>query len=160
MLKLCKVVMFGMVLVISSELKAPLMAADKPAADKTAINTQPGALAYEGKVMVVDRSAHTITVEIQKRLYLFKFAPNTMVMRKGKKVKIEDVVAGQQITLQLTQTSDGQVQIGSLDIGADGKAEAAGTGSGTPADNRSSTTTYPGTSGTGSPGRSTVSPYN
>ena len=158
MLKLCKVVMFGMVLVISSELKAPLMAADKAATDKTAINTQPATLSYEGKVMVVDRAAHTITVEIQKRLYLFKFAPNTTVVRKGKKVKIEDVVAGQQISLQLIQTTDGQVQIGSVDIGSGGKAEPAG--SGPLSAPNSGASTYSGQGAIGSPPRPNVSPYN
>ena len=156
MLKLCKVIMFGLVLVISSELKAPLMAADKPATD-----AKPGTFAYDGKVVVVDRAAKTITVEIQKRLYLFKFAPNTTVVRKGKKVKIEDVVAGQQITLELIQTNDGQVQIASADIGrSKGAAEPAGassTESSTPSTRSSGSSTV---SGAGSPIRPTVSPYN
>jgi hypothetical protein len=145
--------MFGMVLVISSELKAPLMAADKPAAD-----AQPGTLAYDCKVMVVDRAARTVTVEIQKRLYLFKFGPNTTVVRKGKKVKIEDVIAGQQITLQLIQTNDGQVQIASANIGTSTAAEPAGKSS------ADSSTQTPGPSTISAPGspstRSTVSPYN
>src|SRR5206468_93807 len=112
MLKLCKVIMFGVVLVISSELKAPLMAADKPDP-----NAKAGTFSYDGKIVVVDRAAKTVTIEIQKRLYLFKFGPNSIVVHKGKKVKLEEVVAGQQITLELIQTNDGQVQIASADIG-------------------------------------------
>lgn len=145
-----------MVLVISSELKAPLMAADKPAAD-----AKSGTYAYDGKVVVVDRAAKTITVEIQKRLYLFKFAPNTTVVRGGKKIKIEDLVAGQQITMQLIQTNDGQVQIGSLDVVGGNKSESAGnsgTSSGTPTDNSgSSSAPQPAN---GAPKRPNVSPYN
>src|SRR5215470_5402412 len=104
MLKLCKLVMFGAVLIIASEFKAPLMAADKAAARQT-----PGSLTYEGKVIVVDRAAKTVTVEIQKRLYLFKFGPTATVMRKGKKVLLEEIVAGQQVTLKLTETPSGEV---------------------------------------------------
>src|SRR5437867_8408327 len=111
MLKLCKVFMFGVVLVITSHLKAPLMAADNAVARQT-----PAPLTYEGKVVVVDRTAKTVTVEIQKRLYLFKFGSNATVMRKGKKVRVEDVVAGQQITLQLVENTKGEVLIVSVDI--------------------------------------------
>ena len=50
--------MFGVVLVITSHLKAPLLAADNPVARQT-----PGPLTYEGKVVVVDRAAKTVTVE-------------------------------------------------------------------------------------------------
>ena len=160
MLKLCKVVMFGMVLVISSELKAPLMAADKPVA-----NSKPATFAYEGKVIVVDRAAKTVTVEIQKRLYLFKFGPNATVVRNGKKVKIEDVISGQQITLQLIQTNDGQVQVAAADIGTTTAAEPAGkssSASGTTSTD-SSVNSPLSTAGStaGSPAiRPTVSPFN
>lgn len=155
MLKLCKLVMFGAVLIIASEFKAPLMAADKAAARQTS------GLTYEGKVIVVDRAAKTVTVEIQKRLYLFKFGSTATVMRKGKKVLIEDVVAGQQVTLRLTETPTGEVVVSWAEIdGAGGRAEAAGTGSGTPSSaNVANTTTTP-VSGSGSPGRQIVSPYN
>ncbi len=161
MLKLCKVLMFGAVLVITFEFKGTVLAADNAVATRQTT----GPLAYDGKVIVVDRTAKTVTVEIQKRLYLFKFGPTATVMRKGKKVRLDDVVAGQQITLQLIEASNGEVLIASAEIDpATGQAEAAGksndTGSGT------GTTTIPTTNPVsptiygGSPGRAVVSPYN
>src|SRR5262245_12834726 len=122
MLKLSKVLMFGVVLVITSNLKAPLFAADTAVAARP----NPAPLSYDGKVVVVDRTARTVTVEIQKRLYLFKFGANATVMRKGKKVRIDDVVAGQQITLQLVENTKGEVLIASVDITSTAEAEAAG----------------------------------
>lgn len=163
MLKLCKVLMFGVVLVITSAFKAPLLAADSAAAPKPNTTTKPSAkpLSYEAKVIVVDRPAKTVTVEIQNRLYLFKLGPNASIVRKGKKVSIEDLLAGQQITLRLIQTTSGDVLVAGVEIGTStGQAEAAGTGK-APSSGTPSTAFAPAPSATysGSP-RPIVSPYN
>lgn len=154
MLKLCKVLMFGVVLVVTSSLKTPLLAADNatpatgpatttptapatttPSAPATTIpavvpattTSTPGQISYEGKVVVVDRAAKTVTVEIQKRLYLFKLGANAFVVRKGKKVSVDELVTGQQVTLNLIQTATGDVLIASVYIGSSpSAAEAAG----------------------------------
>jgi hypothetical protein len=107
MLKLCKVLMFGVVLVITSGLKTPLHAADSAPTDTAAVSpnsapttpptSTPGPLAYDGKIVVVDRAAKTVTIEIQKRLYLFKLGANATIVRNGKKAVIDDLSAGQQV---------------------------------------------------------------
>jgi hypothetical protein len=166
MLKLCKLIMFGVVLVITSELKAPLFAADSAPTAPSASTTTP--LVYEGKVVVVDRTAKTLTVEIQKRLYLFKFGANATVARKGKKVSLDELSAGQQITVQLVQTTTGEVLVASVTIGsAYTSAEAAGTETTSDTPSSSSTTPRrpftpisPTSASGGSPIRPVASPYN
>ena len=169
MLKLCKVLMFGVVLVITSHLKAPVFAADKTVATTATtpatptVATPPTTLAYEGKVIVVDRAAKTVTVEIQKRLYLFKFGANATVMRKGKRVRMEDILAGQDITLQLVQKSDGEVLVAGIDI-TTSTTEAEPAGKSTPSSTAPPSISQPGYApawgGLGAPSRPTVSPYN
>jgi hypothetical protein len=167
MLKLCKVLMFGVVLVITSELKSPLFAADNPPTTTSPSTATPAPLAYEGKVVVVDRTAKTVTVEIQKRLYLFKFGANAAVVRKGKKVTIDELSAGQQVTIQLIQTTTGEVLVASVNIASGPAAEAAGV-------NETPSETTPSSDGArrpyvpisnnsasgGSPVRPVASPYN
>ena len=117
---------------------------------------------YSGKVLVVDREAKTVTMQIEKRLYLLKLDTATRMLREGKKVSINDVITGQEITVQLAEGPNGDVLVTRLFIGPPSEElEAAGKGalSAIPADPGTSPAT-PAIPYTGSPNRPPVSPYN
>ena len=120
---------------------------------------------YTGKVVVVDRTARTVTVEIEKRLYLLKLSPNAKIVRKGRRISIAEVLTGQEVTVQLVEAAEGEVLVAKLNIeppkaGAE-PAEPAGNGAdpATPATPGVNPAT-PATPYNGSPNRPPVSPYN
>jgi hypothetical protein len=78
-------------------------------------------------VVVVDRTAKTITVEAEGQLHLLKLEPEAKIMKKGKLVTLDDVVPGQEIVVLARTTSEGVIQVVSLAIGpAKGKEQTAG----------------------------------
>lgn len=83
--------------------------------------------AYPGKIVVVDKTANSFTVEIQGQLYLFKATAQTRLLRKGKLVEFKDLAPGQEVTLVIQQASSGEIQVVSLSVeNSDGQVEAAG----------------------------------
>ena len=159
MLRACKVAFIGVLLAIIPEETSVLWADD--AKQKQAKPAQQN-FTCSGKVVVVDREAGTVTVEVQKRLYLLKLSTESRILRKGKRVSISDLVTGQEITVELVEGPDGAVLVARLFIGpATAETEAAGKGAqaATPADPGVNPAT-PATPYNGSPNRPPVSPYN
>ena len=159
MLRAWKVAFIGVLLAIIPEERSVLWA--QAATDEQAKTAQQNS--YSGKVVVVDREARTVTVEIQKRLYLLKLSNETRILRKGKKVSITEVTTGQEITVQLVEGPGGEVLVARLFIGppTTGPEEPAGGGAqpATPANPKVSPAT-PATPYNASPNRPPVSPYN
>ncbi|HUR44467.1 MAG TPA: hypothetical protein VMZ27_01230 [Candidatus Saccharimonadales bacterium] len=88
-----------------------------------------GPTAYQGKILVVDKNFKTITVEIDKELYLFQATAQTRLFRKGKAVAFKDIAAGQSITLVLQKPAKGDIEVVSLSIEKTSTdLETAGTG--------------------------------
>jgi len=88
-------------------------------AEDSAPKTETGATgptAYQGKIMVVDKNFKTITVEIDKELYLFQATGQTRLLSKGKAVAFKDIAPGQSITLVLQKPAKGDIEIVSLSI--------------------------------------------
>jgi hypothetical protein len=82
---------------------------------------------YAAKVIVFDRAAKTVTVDIQNRLYLLKLAPDATVTVQGKTVSTDQLVADQDVTLNVVQDAKGDIRIVSVLVSpAKTKAEAAG----------------------------------
>ena len=156
MLRAWKVAFIGVLLAIMPEERSVLWAQGASEEQTKAAEQNP---AYSGKVVVVDREAKTVTVEIQKRLYLLKLSATTRILRKGKRVSIEDLITGQEITVQLVEGPGGQVLVAKLFIGpvTTEAAEAAGQGA-VPA-TRAVPGVSPATPAT-PPNRPPVSPYN
>src|SRR5256885_4815360 len=127
MLRAWKVAFIGVLLAIMPEERSVLWAQGASEEQTKAAEQNPD---YSGKVVVVDREAKTVTVEIQKRLYLLKLSATTRILRKGKRVSIDDVITGQEITVQLVEGPGGEVLVAKLFIGpvTTEAAEAAGRG--------------------------------
>lgn len=160
MLRAWKVAFIGVLLAIIPEEKSVLWA--QSVKEDEARPTQQNNT-YSGKVVVVDRDAKTVTVEIQKRLYLLKLSGDSRILRKGKRVSINDVVTGQEITVKLLESPAGEVLVATLFIGppTNEPSEPAGQGAepATPATPGVSPAT-PATPYNASPNRPPVSPYN
>jgi hypothetical protein len=90
---------------------APIKAALAPAGYK-------GPLEFDGKVMVVNRAEKTVTVDIQGRLHLFKMNPQVRILKKGKPVTIQDLAAGQKVTVVARATSERTLELVSLGVEA------------------------------------------
>ncbi len=159
MLRAWKVAFIGVLLAIIPEETSVLWAQDTKEDQSKAAQQN---FTYSGKVVVVDREAKTVTVEIQKRLYLLKLSAATRILRNGKKVSINEVITAQEITVQLMEGPGGEVLVTRLFIGPPSEeSEAAGKGAdpAAPADPGVSPAP-PASPYNGSPNRPPVSPYN
>ena len=160
MLRAWKVAFIGVLLAIIPEERSVLWA--QSAKEDQAKSAQQDNT-YSGKVVVVDRDAKTVTVEIQKRLYLLKLSGDSRILRKGKRVSINEVATGQDITVKLVESQAGDVLVATLFIGppTDQPSEPAGDGAepATPATPGVNPAT-PATPYNASPNRPPVSPYN
>jgi hypothetical protein len=133
MCKACKVAFIGVLLAVIPAEKSILWAADAPSTSQTnqpaaaATATAPQSATYSGKVVVVDRGANTVTVEIEKRICLFKINPDTVILSAGKRVTLKEVTSGQPVTLELTQGPAGEVLVTSATVtSSKNETEAAG----------------------------------
>jgi len=121
----CEVGFIGVLLAIVPAEKSVLWA--QTATNAVIQPTQPLTFQYAAKVVVVDRAAKTVTVEIQNRLYLLKLATDATVIVQGKSVPSDQLVADQDVTLDVVQDAKGDVQIAKVLVSpAKTKAEAAG----------------------------------
>jgi hypothetical protein len=129
MCKACKIAFIGVLLAVIPAEKSILWAADattqtnQPAAP----TASPQTASYSGKVVVVDRGANTVTVEIEKRICLFKINPDTVILSAGKRVTLKEVTSGQPVTLELSQGPAGEVLVTSATVtSSKTETEAAG----------------------------------
>src|SRR5438132_13717222 len=127
MLRAWKVAFIGVLLAIIPEERSVLWA-QSANQDQTKPAQQNNT--YSGKVVVVDREAKTVTVEIQKRLYLLKLSADSRILRKGKRVSVNELVTGQEITVKWVESAAGEVLVATLFIGPplEPPAEASGQG--------------------------------
>jgi len=129
MCKACKIAFIGVLLAVIPAEKSILWAADatiqtnQPSAPTASLQTA----SYSGKVVVVDRGANTVTVEIEKRICLFKINPDTVILSAGKRVTLKEVTSGQPVTLELSQGPAGEVLVTSATVtSSKTETEAAG----------------------------------
>jgi hypothetical protein len=123
--KACKVGFVGVLLAIVPADKGVAWADEANVAQS---NPSPKNAGYAGKVIVLDRAQKTVTVEIQQRLYLLKLGSDATILQKGKKVSPNHLLPGQEVTVELTSTATGDVQIASVTIGTT-RNESEATGS-------------------------------
>ena len=129
MLKACKVAFIGVLLAVFPADKSVLWADEaRTNSQQTVTSTAaPQSATYTGKVVVVDREANTLTVEIDKRICLFKISPDTTIVSAGKKISLKDLSSGQPVTLDLVQGSRGEVLVASATVNSSSnETEAAG----------------------------------
>jgi hypothetical protein len=86
---------------------------------------EPRALAC--KVIVVDRVAQTVTVEMNGKLHLLKITPQVRIMKKGKLVTTDEITSGQEIVLLARALPNGTYEVVSVAIGPNkAQSQAAG----------------------------------
>jgi hypothetical protein len=88
---------------------APVKAAHAPPGYK-------GPVEYDGKVMVVNRAERTVTVEIQNKLHLFKVNSQVRIMKRGRPVTLNDIVAGQKVSIIARSLADGTLELVALGL--------------------------------------------
>ncbi len=80
-----------------------------------------------GKVMVVDKSAQTVTLEFNGKLYLLKLGTKLKMVHHGKPVTIDTLAAGQEIAVLVRKGPDGVLEVLALSVDpSQAQAEAAG----------------------------------
>ena len=85
--------------------------------------------AIAAKVIVVDRAANTMTIEVNGKLQLVNITPQVRILNKGKLVTLDDITSGQSIVLLARPLDNGTYEVVSVAIGpAKGQAQAAGNG--------------------------------
>jgi hypothetical protein len=83
--------------------------------------------AIAAKVIVVDRTANTMTIEVDGKLHLVKITPQVRILKKGKLVLLDEITSGQNIVLLARPLENGTFEVVSVAIGpAKGQAEPAG----------------------------------
>jgi hypothetical protein len=75
-----------------------------------------GPVEYEAKVMVVNRAERTLTVDINGKLHLFKMNSQVRFLKKGKPISLNDVAAGQKVSLVATKTDSGALNLASVAV--------------------------------------------
>lgn len=95
--------------------------------DPTPVAAVADPLAVAAKVIVVDRTASTMTLEVNGKLQLVKITPQVRILKKGKLVSLEEITSGQNIVLLARPLENGTFEVVSVAIGpAKGKAQPAG----------------------------------
>jgi len=84
-----------------------------------------------GKIVAVNKTAMTVTVDMKGKLGLFKLGPQVKLQKDGKEIVLEDLVAGQEISLTLREISYGKFEVVSVSVEpTDVASEAAGNSKG------------------------------
>ncbi len=113
MMKLMKLKQWLGLLLIAFTAVTPLTA-EEPAAP--AAVEKVGPTVFPGKVVVIDKAAKTVTVEIKGQLYLFKINSSTKITKKDKKVSFADLLVGQEISLSISQSDTGEIELVSMTV--------------------------------------------
>ena len=73
------------------------------------------------RIVVVDRVAKTVTVELNGKLYLLKVGSQVKLTKNGKAVSINDLTAGQSVAVSTRTTATGGVEIFSVNVEPNGQ---------------------------------------
>jgi hypothetical protein len=102
---------------------APLAPATPVATPKRPIQQQ-----LAGKVVAIDKSGKTITLQVENLTYVLEIADSTRISKSGKERNLADVVLGEEIsvTVLLRELPNGRVEVAVLSVELPDKAEAQG----------------------------------
>lgn len=119
------------------------VASPPPAAKPTTTAGAP--VVMTGKIVVVDKVARTLTVEVDGKLQQFTVGPNVKMVNNGRLVTLSQLAAGQVIAV-LSRMANGKLQLVALSVepssaaataagkggtkGSNGKGKAKGKGKG------------------------------
>jgi hypothetical protein len=77
--------------------------------DNSQQNGSPAGL--PAKIIVVDATTKTLTVDIKGKIYRLKLSDKVKVLRDDKVVTIGELLAGQDITVVTQQNADGEIEV-------------------------------------------------
>lgn len=90
---------------------------------------KPSAVRQQAKIVVVDKNKKALVVDIKGKIYRFKLSSKLKIRKEGKNATIEELLVGQQITLETVNVTEGGFEIIGVNIEASpAESEAAGAG--------------------------------
>ena len=114
-----------------------------------------GPVGLPARIVSVDKRNKILVVEIKGHIYRFKMSPQVTFFKNGNVITLDDVTAGQHVSLVTGPAKDGDMEVVALTIEPNpNRSEAAGGGQG-PASPPSVPASLPPQSG----GRPPISPY-
>ena len=83
-----------------------------------------------GKVVAVDRTAKTVTLQVNNLTYVLEIADSTRVSKGGKERGLLDIIVGEEIsvTVLLRELPNGRVEVAVLSVDLSDTTEAQGKG--------------------------------
>jgi hypothetical protein len=99
--------------------------ADKPAVKKPMPPTQQK---LSGKVVAVDKTAKTVTLQINGQTYVLQISEGTKFAQSGKQKALTDVTVGEDVTVDvmLKETAGGRIEVSVLSVELSDTATAQG----------------------------------
>jgi hypothetical protein len=99
--------------------------ADKPAVKKPIAPTQQK---LSGKVVAVDKTAKTVTLQINGQTYVLQISETTKIAQSGKQKSLADVTVGEDVTVDvmLRETVGGRIEVSVLSVELPETATAQG----------------------------------
>lgn len=85
------------------------------AGNKSAANTSPSAL-QAARVVVVDKTAKTLTVQLDGKLYLLKTGSQLKLTKNGKAINLGDLAPGQDVSVATRALAAGGLEITSVNL--------------------------------------------
>ena len=92
----------------------------------TAPATETAPVVVSGKIVVVDKIARTITVDVNGKLKLIKVGAKVKMVDNGKLIRFEELVAGQEVAVLTRDSSEGIAEAVALSVEPSHALEAAG----------------------------------
>jgi hypothetical protein len=98
---------------------------DKPAIKKPMPPTQQK---LSGKVVAVDKTAKTVTLQINGQTYVLQISEGTKIAQSGKQKSLTDVTVGEDVTVDvmLRETAGGRIEVSVLSVELPETATAQG----------------------------------
>lgn len=108
----------------------PAVPTETPTAPSTPTPKKPVQQQLSGKVVAVDKFSRTITLQVNDLSYVLQVADGTRIGRDDKEATLNDVVVGQQISVNvvLRELPNGRVEVAVLNVNLTESEEAQGRG--------------------------------
>lgn len=127
-----KILCLCLLATVAAGVETSLNAAETKATKTPAVPQKPAPVTITGKIVAVNKAAMTVTVDMKGKIGLFKLGPQVKLIKQGKEALIEELVAGQEISLTLREISYGKFEVVSVSVEpAQVASQPAGTGNGT-----------------------------
>src|SRR5688572_29775475 len=128
-----KMMVLSLLVAMAGGMTTATRAADAPTekpADKTAVKKPmtPTQQKLSGKVVAVDKTAKTVTLQINGQTYVLQISETTKIAQSGKQKSLTDVTVGEDVTVDvmLRETAGGRIEVSVLSVELPDTATAQG----------------------------------